>query len=410
MTYDQKNKMNPAFRTFEGGLFAEVEKADVGDGFERLQESGVDMMSWADPFMPDAAVPQHVKQAALNAMNDPIASHYTAPVGNTRLREQIARRWQKRYGMRLYPQRNILITPGSDSALYFAMLPFIETGDEVIVCTPCYPNNLQNIKMMGAKAVYCELQAADGYQIRKEALEACVSEQTKMIVLTHPNNPTTTVFDQRSLEAVRDLVLAHDLILVVDQAFEDFTFEQKMIAPAAMADMFAHTVTVCSTSKGYGLSGYRVGYIIADDVFMDVYYGCAVSVIGATNTVSQLAVLAAMEDESFMQEFEAAYDWRRHQAAAILSGIPGVKIQLPQSGFLCWVDVSGLADSSEVCARLLSDARVSVNDGKNYGPGGEKGFRIVLGVYRDNERVRQALLRIREVLLQMAQEKGLSVQ
>ncbi|HJC36595.1 MAG TPA: pyridoxal phosphate-dependent aminotransferase [Candidatus Merdibacter merdavium] len=410
MTYDQKNKMNPAFRTFEGGLFAEVEKADVGDGFERLQESGVDMMSWADPFMPDAAVPQHVKQAALNAMNDPIASHYTAPVGNTRLREQIARRWQKRYGMRLDPQRNILITPGSDSALYFAMLPFIETGDEVIVCTPCYPNNLQNIKMMGAKAVYCELQAADGYQIRKEALEACVSEQTKMIVLTHPNNPTTTVFDQRSLEAVRDLVLAHDLILVVDQAFEDFTFEQKMLAPAAMADMFAHTVTVCSTSKGYGLSGYRVGYIIADDVFMDVYYGCAVSVIGATNTVSQLAVLAAMEDESFMQEFEAAYDWRRHQAAAILSGIPGVKIQLPQSGFLCWVDVSGLADSSEVCARLLSDARVSVNDGKNYGPGGEKGFRIVLGVYRDNERVRQALLRIREVLLQMAQEKGLSVQ
>lgn len=410
MTYDQKNKMNPAFRTFEGGLFAEVEKADVGDGFERLQESGVDMMSWADPFMPDAAVPQHVKQAALNAMNDPIASHYTAPVGNTRLREQIARRWQKRYGMRLDPQRNILITPGSDSALYFAMLPFIETGDEVIVCTPCYPNNLQNIKMMGAKAVYCELQAADGYQIRKEALEACVSEQTKMIVLTHPNNPTTTVFDQRSLEAVRDLVLAHDLILVVDQAFEDFTFEQKMIAPAAMADMFAHTVTVCSTSKGYGLSGYRVGYIIADDVFMDVYYGCAVSVIGATNTVSQLAVLTAMEDESFMQEFEAAYDWRRHQAAAILSGIPGVKIQLPQSGFLCWVDVSGLADSSEVCARLLSDARVSVNDGKNYGPGGEKGFRIVLGVYRDNERVRQALLRIREVLLQMAQEKGLSVQ
>lgn len=409
MTYDQKNKMNPAFRTFEGGLFAEVEKADVGDGFERLQESGVDMMSWADPFMPDAAVPQHVKQAALNAMNDPIASHYTAPVGNTRLREQIARRWQKRYGMRLDPQRNILITPGSDSALYFAMLPFIETGDEVIVCTPCYPNNLQNIKMMGAKAVYCELQAADGYQIRKEALEACVSEQTKMIVLTHPNNPTTTVFDQRSLEAVRDLVLAHDLILVVDQAFEDFTFEQKMIAPAAIADMFAHTVTVCSTSKGYGLSGYRVGYIIADDVFMDVYYGCAVSVIGATNTVSQLAVLAAMEDESFMQEFEAAYDWRRHQAAAILSGIPGVKIQLPQSGFLCWVDVSGLADSSEVCARLLSDARVSVNDGKNYGPGGEKGFRIVLGVYRDNERIRQALLRIREVLLQMAQEKGLSV-
>lgn len=410
MTHEMKRKMNARFRGIEGGLFSAVEKADVGDGFERLQENGVDMMSWADPFMPDAAVPEHVKQAALQAMRDPIASHYTAPVGNTRLRKQIAKRWRKRYGMDLDPQRNILITPGSDSALYFAMLPFIEAGDEVIVCTPCYPNNLQNIQMMGAKAVCFELMPEDGYQIRGEALEACVSEKTKMIVLTHPNNPTTTVFDRESLEAVRKTVCRHDLILVVDQAFEDFTFEREMIAPASMEGMFAHTITVCSTSKGYGLSGYRVGYIIAEDVFMDVYYGCAVSVIGATNTVSQLAVLAAMEDESFMQEFEAAYDWRRHQAAEILSGIPGVKIQLPQSGFLCWVDVSGLADSSEVCARLLGDARVSVNDGKNYGPGGEKGFRIVLGVYRDNERVRQALLRIREVLLQMAQEKGLSVQ
>lgn len=409
MTHEMKRKMNARFRGIEGGLFSAVEKADVGDGFERLQENGIDMMSWADPFMPDAAVPEHVKQAALQAMRDPIASHYTAPVGNTRLRKQIAKRWRKRYGMDLDPQRNILITPGSDSALYFAMLPFIEAGDEVIVCTPCYPNNLQNIQMMGAKAVCCELMPEDGYQIRGEALEACVSEKTKMIVLTHPNNPTTTVFDRESLEAVRKTVCRHDLILVVDQAFEDFTFEREMIAPASMEGMFAHTITVCSTSKGYGLSGYRVGYIIAEDVFMDVYYGCAVSVIGATNTVSQLAVLAAMEDESFMQEFEAAYDWRRLQAAEILSGIPGVQIQLPQSGFLCWVDVSGLADSSEVCARLLSDARVSVNDGKNYGPGGEKGFRIVLGVYRDNERVRQALLRIREVLLQMAEEKGLSV-
>ena len=116
---------------------------------------------------------------------------------------------------------------------------------------------------MGAKAVCCELKPEDGYQIRGEALEACVSEKTKMIVLTHPNNPTTTVFDRESLEAVRKTVCRHDLILVVDQAFEDFTFEREMIAPASMEGMFAHTITVCSTSKGYGLSGYRVGYITA---------------------------------------------------------------------------------------------------------------------------------------------------
>ena len=105
---------------------------------------------------------------------------------------------------------------------------------------------------------------------------------------------------------------------------------------------------------------------------MDVYYGCAVSVIGATNTVSQLAVLAAMEDESFSRNLKQPMTGAVIRAAAILSGIPVSRSSLPQSGFLCWVDVSGLADSSEVCARLLSDARVSVNDGKNYGPAEKK--------------------------------------
>ena len=147
-----------------------------------------------------------------------------------------------------------------------------------------------------------------------------------------------------------------------------------------------------------GLSGYRVGYIVADDKVMDVMYGCAVSVIGATNTIAQVAVMEAFKDPSFMDTFKRAYDVRRHRAYEILNEVPGVHVQLPQSGFLCWVDVSGLGNSSDICAYLIKEAKVALNDGVNYGPGGEGHLRIVLGVYEDDQKVIDALNRMADAL------------
>ena len=109
--------------------------------------------------------------------------------------------------------------------------------------------------------------------------------------------------------------------------------------------------------------------------------------------------MVALQNPSFMKQFETAYDKRRHRAAEILNSVPGVHVMLPESGFLCWVDVSELGDSTEIAAYLTAEARVSVNDGKNYGQGGAGHLRIVLGVYRDDERVFAALESIRDALL-----------
>lgn len=213
--------------------------------------------------------------------------------------------------MTVDPQRNILITPGSDSGLYFAMLPFIEEGDEVLIPAPSYPNNFLNVEIMGGRTVPVPLKESNQFQIEIDEFEKRVSEHTKMVVLTHPNNPTTTVFNRSSLEALADFVIRHDLILVCDQAFEDFCYENEMITPASLPGMFERTITVFSFSKGMGLSGYRVAYLVCSDVIMDTMFANAVSVLGATNTVSQLAILAALEDPSFMKEFEIAFDYRR---------------------------------------------------------------------------------------------------
>ncbi|MCI8271227.1 MAG: pyridoxal phosphate-dependent aminotransferase [Erysipelotrichaceae bacterium] len=393
-----KEKMKKEFQTFEGGLFSDVEKADVGDSYQKLGEQGVALMGWADPFTPDFSLPEHVMNKTLEAIRLPLSAHYTAPVGNDELKELIAEKCKAFNHLDVDPRRNIIITPGSDSALFFAMFPFIEKGDEVMIPSPSYPNNFTNVKMMQGKVVPIPLYAEDGYQLRIEEFEKRVTSKTKMVVLTHPNNPTTTVYNRKSLEDLSSFIQKHDLILVCDQAFEDFTFENEMITPASLPGMMERTITVCSVSKGMGLSGYRVGYIVADDKVMDVMYGCAVSVIGATNTIAQVAVMEAFKDPSFMDTFKRAYDVRRHRAYEILNEVPGVHVQLPQSGFLCWVDVSGLGNSSDICAYLIKEAKVALNDGVNYGPGGEGHLRIVLGVYEDDQKVIDALNRMADAL------------
>ena len=399
-----KEKMIPAFRKAEGGLFTAVEKADVGSAYQEMEKQGVALMGWADPFMPDASMPKHVEQALIDAIRHPSAPHYTAPIGSSQLKAKIAEKLKTKNHLLVDPERNILITPGSDSGLYFAILPFIEDGDEVLIPSPSYPNNTLNIEIMGGCVVPVPLHPETGYQLEAELLEQNVSEKTKMIVLTHPNTPTTTVYNRQSLEILRDFVLRHDLILVCDQAFEDFCYENEMITPAAMDGMFERTVTVFSFSKGMGLSGLRVGYLVCGDEIMDSLYANAVSVLGATNTACQKALIAALEDPSFMQEFERAFDVRRQAAEKILNSIPNVHADLPQSGFLCWVDVSRLGDSSQIVQYLVKHAQVAVNDGKNYGPGGEGHLRIVLGVYRDDAKVIAALERIKAALIQWQEE------
>lgn len=401
-----KEKMIKSFRLAKGGLLEATTKADVAGGYAEMEKAGYTLMAWADPFMPDKSLPVHIEKALMAAIKADMAPHYTAPIGSDQLKEKIAKKLKLKNNLDVVPNRNILITPGSDSGLYYAILPFIEDGDEVIIPCPSYPNNFLDVEIMGGKVVPMVLKEEDGFQIDKATLESLISPKTKMILMTHPNNPTTTVFNRNSLEAISDACINHDLILVCDQAFEDYTYENEMITPASLPGMFERTVTVFSFSKGMGLSGLRVGYLVTCDKIMDSLYANAVGVIGATSTSAQQAIMAALDDSSFMNEFETAFDYRRKKAYEILSGIPDVKVSMPQSGFLIWLDVSKYGTADEVAALLLKEAKVSCNAGDFYGPGGEGHLRIVLGVYKDNKRVTDALERIRDVLCQYHEKKN----
>jgi aspartate/methionine/tyrosine aminotransferase len=173
---------------------------------------------------------------------------------------------------------------------------------------------------------------------------------------------------------------------------------------ATLPGMWERTVSVFSMSKGMGLSGFRVGYLVADDVIMDVLFGGAVNVIGATNTMAQIAAIAAFEDYSFIEEYNRKHDQRRKFAYELFNSIPGVSMLMPESGFYSWINISRLGDSTEISQYLIREARVACNDGKAYGNQGAGHLRLIHGCYWDEERAYKALKRVKAALFKRAKE------
>lgn len=403
-----KHLMRPFFAGLEGGLFSATEKADVGDVGERMKALGVAMMSWADPFMPDPSIPEPVLNAAIDALKGGAPAHYIMPIGSPDLKKLIAARAKRMYGLELDPQRNILINPGSDLGLMFAMFPWINPGDEVLVHDPSYGSNFLNAELLGGKTVRVPTYEEDGWHLRMDEYEKRVTDKTKMVLLSNPNNPTGVSYTRKELEALAEFCVRHDLVCVCDQAFEDTVFEgTEMVCMAQMPGMWERTVTVCSISKGMALSGFRVGWIITCDAIMDVLYGAAVNIQGATSTMAQMAIMPAMEDDGFIAGYIEKYDARRKYAYKLFNDIPGVSMQMPESTFLLWINVSGIGTSTEVTQYLINEARVNVNDGKFYGDQGKGHIRVVAGCFWENEDCFAALDRMAAAMRKLAAEKGL---
>ncbi len=390
-----REKMDPNFADLKGGLFS---------NFKKLEKKGVTLMGWADPFTPDPAIPDHIKEATLKAVEEG-NSHYMLPPGDFELREVIAQKLKDYNGLEVNPYKEIVVTPGSDTGLYYAIRPFIapEEKEEVLIPDPSYPGNFKNVKLMGGIPVRVPLREGNKYQLEIEEFKKRVTNNTKMILLSHPNNPTTTVFDREHLEELAEFAVENDLIVVVDQAFEDVIFDDKeFVNIASLDNMWERTITVFSISKGMGLSGYRIGYIVACEEAMDVFYGGAVNILGTANTAATKGAIAGFKDYSFIEDYKKIYNKRRKMAYEIFNSIPEVSCLMPESGFLAWVNVSKLGSSAEIVKYLVEDARVAVNPGEEYGEQGAGHFRIVIGAFKDDNKVLNALERIKNSLTKLS--------
>jgi aspartate/methionine/tyrosine aminotransferase len=399
-------RLNDRFEQVRLALADRPTGAGAGEGVAALRDH-FDVLAWADPFLPDGDLPASVASAMSAALARGEGSHYDLPVGSDALRGALAEREGARLGRVLDPASNILVTPGSDSGLFYALMSVLNPGDDILVPTPSYPSNLAIPPLLGARAISVPLRSVDDYRIDVDALARATTPRTRAVVLTHPNNPTTTVQRPEDLEELATFLVERDLVLVCDQAFEDLVFDgRQMLSPAAIPSLWERTITVHSFSKGFGLSGLRVGYLVAHERMLAPLLASAVLVMGAPNTLAQVGAVAALADETILAANVDEFEARRTLLHDALHGMAGVIMRPAQSGILSWVDISALGSSVDVARHLRDSAGVLVNEGDAYGPGGEGHLRIVHGAFRDRERFAAAVERMRTALLELSESRA----
>lgn len=391
------DQMIPGFRGVKSGLFTPP-----------VPGCAVTNLGSADLFSPDRGLPRCVRDAVSAAMELPDAAHYSHPLGTKEFRSAAAERLKKKYAYSVDSDRNIMVFPGSELALQTAMLPFLSAGCEVLVPDPGYLANTIDPAALGAKAIEIPQSEKNRFTLDISAFEKRLTPKTKMIILTSPNNPTGTVYSPDEIRALCRFTMEHDLIMLCDCAFDDYVFDGKeLLWPAAVPGMWERTISVFTVSKSYGLSGLRVGYMVADTPVLDSILGKVPALMGCVSSIAQAGAAAALRDTTLLKQYHERLAFRRKWTYEKLSRIPGVNPTLPDAGFQFWIDVSELGDAAEIVRYLKENAGVQVNNGAAFGKSGGKGhLRLVFGCLDSDTEYREAIIRLCGALRNYANRKG----
>ena len=260
---------------------------------------------------------------------------------------------------------------------------------------PFAPGAVLPPHVIGAVSVSVPVYAEDGFQLRASEVEALITPRTRCLLLTNPNNPTGAVYSRSNLEELAVVAARHDLMVIVDQAFERQVYDGiEYVDFATLPGMADRTITIFGTSKDLGLSGFRVAYMVAPREVVDILKIATFNMHGATNTFAQYGVAAAYDDPSYLDEWLEIFRARRAYGQRVLDGIPGVTCPLPDGGFYFWADVAALGGGEAVRDHLIDDAQIGVLPGTMFGTRGADYLRIMYGTVADEARYVEGIDRI----------------
>ncbi len=344
---------------------------DAWQARERGEE--VIIMSVGDP---DFATPEPIVERAVEALRGG-DTHYTVIEGRRQLRAAIAADMAARTGLEI-DEDNVLVAAGTQNALLAASMCLLETGDEVIGLDPMYLTYEGTLRAGGAELVRVPQAAASGFRPDPEAIDAAVTEKTRVIVLTSPNNPTGVVLNRQELEDIASVAREHDLWVIADEVYSDLLFEGEHLSIAALPDMAERTVTVSSLSKSHAMTGWRIGWAIAPAELIEHLNALQVNInYGVPGFVQEAALEAVTEQRMAWRPMRDAYQRRRDLAASILAAAPDLRVLVPEAGMYLLVDVSRVAESSRAFSHdLFAAKRVSVVDAGAFGQPSDGWIRI----------------------------------
>lgn len=322
----------------------------------------------------------------------PDVYHYSHSRGMPSLREKIARYYDEHYAVRIDSVTEMLITAGSKIGVYFALQTVINPGDEVLIVEPYWVSYSEQVKLIGGIPKYIPL-GESVFEFGKY-----ITDKTRCIIVNNPQNPSGKNFTRDEVEFLHGLVRKHDIWTIADEAYSDFLIDEKFISFGAVDPSFEHTIIVNSISKNFGISGWRIGYLISNP---EVVYG-ALKLNQHMMTCAPTPLLMFLDkhfDEIISLTKPQIRDLivKRKRVQGFMDEL-GIKVVPGTSTFYFFVDISASKlDSVAFCDRLLSELFVAAVPGIGYGHSCDRHIRVSFGTEPD-ERIHEGLKRIRDLI------------
>lgn len=312
---------------------------------------------------PDLNTPEAIKTAAVTALTEN-QTHYAPNQGTPALRRAVAEFETRRGNPTTADQ--VLITIGACQALFTALMGILDPGDEVVIPTPAFNLYESICTIAGARAVPLDVSKT-GFQIDSDALNAVITSKTKAILINSPCNPTGTILNRESLDAVKQAVLGKPIFLIWDGVYSQLAYAD---CPDLTLDaqLKEQTILCQSFSKPYAMTGWRVGYLTCPDYVMDRLLLLSAFTITAVPTFLQQAAVTALAEET--EPMRQIYRRRRDYVCDRLSAM-GLPFPEPEGAFYVFPDISGFGlDSEEFCRRMIREAKVAAVPGSCFGTDG----------------------------------------
>jgi aminotransferase len=341
------------------------------------QVEDVAFLSWAKPTVD---TPEHIKEAAVRAVRDGLVGGYSPTNGLPALREAIADKLRNDNKIEATASE-IIVTVGAIEGLSAAVMAVVDPGDEVLLPDPTYSTHIRQVVMASARPVLVRCPEDTGFHLDLDEFRRAITPRTKAILFCSPCNPTGTVFDETELRQLAALAVEHDLVVITDEAYEYFVFdEHRHCSLASLPGMAERTISCFTFTKTYAMTGWRVGYLHARKDWIPQIGKAHIPFAICAPVISQYAALAALTGpQNCVEAYRAHYSRTRDLMCRRLAGMPSVfYYQKPGGSYLMFprILLEEGRDSLAFCKRLLRDARVSTTPGVAFGPSGESHLRM----------------------------------
>lgn len=342
---------------------------------------------------PDFPTPPHIQEAAAKAMRDNF-THYGNPFGDEELREAVCYGMKKDYGVERTPD-NVLVTVGGIEAINVIAATYLNPGDEALVFDPDYSAYSVSVTLFGGVPVSVAL--TEDFHLDLEALRSRLTERTRLVFLSNPSNPTGTVQSEESLRGLAEIAIQHNILLVVDEVYHKLVYGGIKHFSVCQVEQARHNVIlVNSLSKTYAMTGWRVGYIVADVPLIRTLVGFHRALVTCVSVPSQKACVAAiMGPQDCVEQMRVTFDERRLAVDKSLRTFERIVPKSCEGAFYFFPRFTHKISSREL-VNLLAEKGVLVRSGTEFGKNGEGHFRISFA--NSVENLEEGMTRLKKTL------------